>query len=132
MRILIIDGNHTFRRSLAEVLRSSLSASVREMSPDESEIMRSVADFSPDVIFMDMQSLETACLVLAKEVKKSRPHVLVILLTSIDLQEYRQAAYSCGADYCLLKDSSTSDGIAGLLRLVARFRSAGEAMRTSP
>ncbi|MFH1758821.1 MAG: DNA-binding response regulator, partial [Pseudomonadota bacterium] len=43
------------------------------------------------------------------------PETMVIILTSFDLPEYRQAAYERGADYFLVKGSSTNEEILELV-----------------
>ena len=46
---------------------------------------------------------------LTKKIKMSYPDIIIVILTSYDLPEYRQAARESKADYFVTKDSPTQD-----------------------
>lgn len=127
LRILIIDDNQNFKRLLAKVLRSRFTAVIEEVPPEPDQIIKAAKRLSPQVIFMDMQTLKTACFDLAGKIRKSHPGVRIIFLTSFDVMEYRDAAYSGGADYCLRKNSSTPEGLLALVECALQRSSKQEA-----
>jgi DNA-binding NarL/FixJ family response regulator len=49
---------------------------------------------------------------LTKKIKMIYPDVTVVILTTYDFPEYRQAARQCKADHFVSKDSPTSDFLA--------------------
>jgi DNA-binding NarL/FixJ family response regulator len=56
---------------------------------------------------------------VTKTIKARYPAVRVIILTSYDLPEYRQAASEYGADYFLSKGSSSREEILALVDTVS-------------
>jgi two-component system response regulator DesR len=61
---------------------------------------------------MDIRLPGESGLELAKKVKTNYPDVVVVILTSYDLPEYRQAALQSKADHFVTKDSPTQDFLA--------------------
>lgn len=120
LKILIIDNNQTFRQMLADILRTNFSSIVMCLDGNHPDIMNQFSLFSPDVLFIDVQSMEKNCMTVTKSFKNSQPDLCVIWITSWDQPEYVQKAQDGGIDYCLSKNAITSDGIIGLIRMVYR------------
>lgn len=74
---------------------------------DGKEALREIDATIPDIIFMDIKLPEGNGLELTQKIKTSCPKIPIIILTSCDLPEYRQAANQYGADYFLPKTTST-------------------------
>jgi DNA-binding NarL/FixJ family response regulator len=64
---------------------------------------------------MDVKLPGESGLELTKKTRASKFDGLIIILTSHDLPEYREAAKSCGADYFVSKGSSTAEEILTLV-----------------
>ena len=108
-KTLIVEDNFTFRQMLKEVLCSRFPAMEIAEEPDGSEILSRIDSFHPRIVFMDIRLPGENGLELTKKIKMSYPDIIVVILTSYDLPEYRQAARECKADYFVTKDSPTQD-----------------------
>lgn len=73
--------------------------------------MNEVSAFDPDLIFMDIKLPGENGLELIRKIRVSNSEVKIIILTSHDLPEYREAAKAGGADYFLTKASSKASEI---------------------
>lgn len=104
-RILIVEDNALFLQFLKETLRSRLpSIDILEAANGE-EAMQKIKTLPPDAIFMDLRLPGENGLELTKKIKAKYPDIIVVIITNYDLPEYREAAYQCGADHFLSKDS---------------------------
>jgi DNA-binding NarL/FixJ family response regulator len=104
-RILIVEDNAFFLQFLKETLHSRFpSTDILEAANGE-EALQKIKTLPPDVIFMDLRLPEESGLELTKKIKAQSSDIKVVILTNYDLPEYREAAYQCGADHFLLKDS---------------------------
>lgn len=123
IKTLIVEDNFYFRESLVETLRSpSFDMSISE-AKDGKEALQKVNDCHPDVIFMDLQLPGENGLQLTKKIKALYPKTVVIILTSHDLPEYRDAAFGYGANDFLCKSSFTRQDIARVIKKVSLNRS---------
>lgn len=60
---------------------------------------------SPNLIFMDIQLPRENGLDLTKKIKERYPRVIVVVVTTYDIPEYREAAFRYGANRFMPKDS---------------------------
>jgi DNA-binding NarL/FixJ family response regulator len=114
--MLVVEDNITFRQSLKAVLETEFPKTVVEEAADGNEALQKVDALKPNLIFMDIKLPGENGLELTKRIKKKNPAVTVIILTSYDLPEYRQAAEDFGADHFVSKGSSTREEILALVR----------------
>lgn len=117
-RVLIVEDNTTFRQSLKEILLGEFPSMVVEEAADGKEALRKVDAFRPDIIFMDIRLPGENGLELTKRIKADDHRITVIILTSYDLPEYRQAADQYEADHFLSKSSSSGKEIASLVESI--------------
>jgi len=110
-KAMLVDDEEGFRRSLAELLRSRFPSMVLDEAANGSEAMEKLKNFLPQLIFMDIKLPGQNGLEITKRIKALHPDINVIILTSYDFPEYREAARECGADCFLSKGSSTADQI---------------------
>ena len=114
-KTLIVEDNATFRQTLLEGLSTRFPAMIIAEASDGQEVLPKVATFLPDLIFMDIKIPRENGLSLTPKIKMRYPETIVIILTSFDLPEYREAAYERGANYFLVKGSSTNEEILELI-----------------
>lgn len=113
---MLVEDDEGFRRSLAGVLMSRFPSIVLDEAADGSEAMEKMKSFLPQLVFMDIKLPGQSGLEVTRGIKALHPDVKVIILTSYDFPEYREAARACGA-YCFLsKGSSTADEIQDLVK----------------
>jgi DNA-binding NarL/FixJ family response regulator len=108
-KTLIVDDNMTFRQRLKESLWSRFPTMEIEEEPDGRDLLNKIDTFDPKIVFMDIRLPGENGLELTKKIKKSYPDITVIILTSYDLPEYRQAAQESMADYFVPKGSPIQD-----------------------
>ena len=111
-KTLIVEDNTTFRQMLKEILYSKFPTMNIAEEPDGNQLFLTIDGFHPQIVFMDIRLPGESGLELAKKIKKNYPDIVVVMLTSYDLPEYRQAALQSKADYFVTKDSPTQDFLA--------------------
>ena len=72
---------------------------------DGEEALRKIDTLLPNLIFMDINLSGENGLKLSRKIKATHPETPIMILTSYDLPEYRQAAYESGASAFLVKGS---------------------------
>ena len=115
---LIVEDNSTFRRSLKEMLCARFPEMSIEEAADGPEALNKVSDLSPDIVFMDIKLPGANGLELTKRIKAGHEDMVVIILTSYDLPEYRDAAHRCGANHFCTKGNTTGDEITELVQSI--------------
>jgi DNA-binding NarL/FixJ family response regulator len=115
-RILIVEDNHTFRQSLREILKARFpEMTIKEVS-NGGDALREIKGLIPDLILMDIRLPGLNGLELTRIITTSYPDMKIVILTSHDLPEYRDAAYDSGASFFATKGSSSADEIAAMVR----------------
>jgi CheY-like chemotaxis protein len=107
-KILIVDDNILFRKLLRESLHSQFPALNIAEAKDGDEALHMFLTFQPDLIFMDIQLPDQNGLKLTRLIKDLNRDVKIIILTSYDQPEYRDAAFQHKADHYCSKDSFMS------------------------
>jgi len=105
--ILLVEDNVTFRRVLKQSLHECFPCMIITEAVDGDEALRKIDTLLPNLIFMDMNLPGENGLKLTRKIKATHPETPIIILTSYDVLEYRQAAYESGADSFLVKGSFT-------------------------
>ena len=119
-RVLIVDDSTIFRTLLKETLQSGfLSTEILEAA-DGKEAMKEITAHLPDLIFMDIKLPGENGLDLTAKIKAKFPDAIIIILTSYDTPEYREAAVKVKADHFLAKGSSSREGILTLVESILR------------
>ena len=104
-RILIVDNDDPFRQILKKTLRASLPTIAIDEAAGGVEALQKVDTFLPDLIFMDVRLPGENGLILTKKIKATHPNITILILSSYDKPEYREAASHFGADRFLVKTS---------------------------
>jgi DNA-binding NarL/FixJ family response regulator len=115
-KTLVVEDNTPYRKFLKEMLQEEFPSMVIEDAGDGREALKKVDSFCPDLILMDIRLPDESGLELTKKIKKECPNIIIFILTSYDLPEYREAAVQYGATAFLTKDSSTKEEIVKLVR----------------
>jgi len=116
--ILVVEDSIIFRTLLKETLQSRFpQIEILEVADGE-EAMKEINAHPPDLIFMDIKLPGENGLNITTKIKAKYPHMIVIVLTSYDTPEYREAAVKAKADHFLAKGSSSRDGILSLVESI--------------
>jgi DNA-binding NarL/FixJ family response regulator len=86
-----------------------------EEAEDGEDALDKIETICPHLVFMDIKLPGRNGLEVTREIKARYPEIRVIILTSYDLPEYREAAENYGADYFLSKGSSSREEIIALV-----------------
>ena len=114
-QILIVEDNAPFRQSLREMLCEQFPAMGVEEAEDGEDALDKIETLLPHLVFMDIKLPGQSGLEVTRTIKARYPGIRVIILTSYDLPEYREAANQYGADYFLSKGSSSREEILALV-----------------
>ena len=121
-KTLIVEDNDTFRQALTSLLDSRFPSMVFEEARDGEEAIDKVYAFDPDLIFMDIKLPGESGLELTKRIRHSNFKVKIIILTSYDLPEYREAARLGGANHFVSKGLSKTEDILALVDTILAER----------
>ena len=117
-KTLIVEDNVNFRQSLKAVLDTEFPSMDIEEAVNGTEALEKVNTFGPNLIFMDIKLPGINGLELTKKIKGSNASIIIIILTSYDLPEYRAAAEEYGADHFIPKGSSSREELLKLVQSV--------------
>jgi DNA-binding NarL/FixJ family response regulator len=117
-KVMLVEDDDGFRRGLAELLMSRFPTIVLDEAADGDDAMEKVKEFLPQLVFMDLRLPGQSGLVLTRWIKALYPDIKVVILTSYDFPEYREAARACGACHFLSKGSTTPKEIQDLVEVL--------------
>ena len=117
-KTLIVEDNSLFRQTILNILESQFPSMIIEEAPDGKTALRKIEDSSPDLVFMDIKLPGENGLHLTEYIKKKHPRVIVVILTSYDWPEYREAAFKFGANYFIMKGFSAHKEILDLVESI--------------
>ena len=95
MKILIVDDNATVRR-LVRCAISELAKEILECS-DGDEVNALYAQYHPDLVLMDIRMPRMDGLRAIRALRASFPDARVFIVTDLDDEEMRDAAFEAGA-----------------------------------
>jgi DNA-binding NarL/FixJ family response regulator len=125
-KTLIIEDSTFFRQLLKEALHSRFpKMDISEASNGE-EALQKIRALPPDLIFMDIKLPGESGLELTRKIRAQNPYIAVIILTSYDQPEYREAASACEANYFLSKGTATRENILALVESILSNRQSGQ------
>jgi DNA-binding response OmpR family regulator len=122
-KILIVEDN----RSLGEALSTSLQAHFQNLTLTTAtrvqEARAKVQSMQPDMIFVDMRLPDGDGLDFTRSIRAAGNKSAIVILTSHDLPEYREAAFRSGADHFMAKGSVDINDIFAVVEsiLASRF-----------
>ena len=109
--ILIVDDSTAFRQMLKSILSSRFpSMHIRE-AQDGNKAFQAIEQKAPELIFMDVRLPGENGFQLTRKIKTDHPRIVIIMITSYDSPEYREATFDAGADFFVSKKTSTTENI---------------------
>ena len=120
-RALIIDQSSIFRRTLKEVILTSEPHVDVTEAPNADLALGILRNQSPDVVFLDIALPRGNGIEFIRRIKGITPDTRIVVLTSHDSTEQKEASLQQGADVFLSKERSVGlrliDVIHSTLRL---------------
>jgi two-component system response regulator YesN len=105
LKTLIVEDNATFRKMLREKLQTLSPSMVIYEAAEGNEALQKVVALKPELIFMDIQLPGENGIQLTQKIKARYPNIKIVILTSYDSLEYREAAIRSGSICYFPKDS---------------------------
>ena len=115
---LIVEDNGNYRKILKQSLEERFPFMSVEEVADGKEALQRIGTFLPHLIFMDVQLPGESGLHLTKKIKIDHPEIVVVILTSFDFPEYREAAVQYGASHYFTKDSLNLNEIEEIVKSI--------------
>jgi DNA-binding NarL/FixJ family response regulator len=119
---LIVEDSTFFRQLLKETLLSRFPKMDITEAGSAEEALGKIQISSPDLIFMDIKLPGESGLELTKRIRDQHPDIPIVILTSYDLPEYREAAGQYKANHFLSKGSTTKEKILTLVKSILSDR----------
>ena len=117
-KILIVDPNDPFLQSLKKVLVSRFPLVDVQEAADGDEGLQLVEAFHPDLIFLEIHLPAETGLELAGRIKADHPDIIIVILTSYDLPEYKMAVEQLGVEHMVPKDDWTGEDMIALVQSI--------------
>ena len=108
IRVLLADDQSILADGIKSVLSSCPDLEVVGIAADGFEALRLVDSSDPDVVLMDIRMPNMNGVIATQEIKRRRPEVKVLILTTFDDSDYILNAINNGASGYLLKDTSSA------------------------
>ncbi|MGO9372805.1 MAG: response regulator transcription factor [Syntrophobacteraceae bacterium] len=113
--ILIVEDNPLLRDTLRGMLTTRFPSIMVQEASNAEEALSEFEKINPCLIFMDIRLPDKNGLEITKTIKETNPEIEIIILTSHDLPEYREAAFRSGASHFLAKGNVKIDDITSLV-----------------
>ena len=122
---MIVEDNVSFRKLFkGELLSRFPSMEVIEAGNGQEAFAR-LTSCSVDLVFMDIGLPGQSGLKLTQEIKANRQDITVVVVTSYDLPEYKEAAMQYGASCFITKGSLNMEGISTFVRCYQKAQDEG-------
>ena len=117
-RTMLVEDNPSFRQILKENLKDLFPSMKIVEAGDGVEAFQKIDSDSPHLVFMDIRLPGENGLELTRRIKANHPDIVVIILTSYESPEYREAAIRFKADYFFSKDAIANDELYALVKSI--------------
>jgi DNA-binding NarL/FixJ family response regulator len=117
-RTMLVEDSHSFRQVVKLYLQSGFPSMSIAEAADGAEALKEIESCPPNLIFMDFILPGENGLELTSKIKASHPDIMIIILTSYDLQEIQKVATQCKPDYFFNKGSIATGEIATLVKSI--------------
>ncbi len=117
-KTMLVEDNSLFRSVFKEGLKSRFPSMAIIEAADSGEAMQEIGSLPPQLIFMDIRLPGENGLELARRIKTDHPEITIVIFTSHNFPEYREAAFRYKADYFLSKSSVATEEIFKLVKVI--------------
>jgi DNA-binding NarL/FixJ family response regulator len=117
-KTMLVEDSSSFRQLVKVTLQDQFPSMDIIEAADGAEAFQKIDSHSPNLIFMDIGLPGENGLELTRKIKADYPDVVVIILTTHDSPEYREAANRYKADYFFSKGALINDGVFTLVKSI--------------
>jgi DNA-binding NarL/FixJ family response regulator len=105
LKAMIVEDHISFREFLRDSLLSQYASMEVFEAGNGEEALKKFASYPFDLIFMNIRLPGENGLEITRKIKANRQDITVIILSSYNWPEYRNAAIRCGANGFISKES---------------------------
>ena len=117
-KTILVEDSSSFRLVIKENLLDQFPSMDIVEAAEGVEAFQKIDAHPPNLIFMDISLPGENGLELTRRIKADHPDIVVIILTSHDSPEYREAAIRCKADYFFSKGAILNNGFFTLVKSI--------------
>lgn len=117
-RTMLVEDSSSFRQIVKQNLQDQFPSMEIIEAADGVEVFQKIDGHPPNLIFMDISLPGEDGLELTRKIKADHPEVTIIILSSHDSPEYREAAIRYKADYFFSKGALLNDGVFTLVKSI--------------
>lgn len=117
--VLLVDDNPTFLRIVERFLQSQEGLRVVGTASSSQGALEQAQALAPQVVLLDLAMPGTNGLETIPQLRLALPDTRIIILTLLDVQGYRSAALSAGADGFVSKSALNLDLVPTIRNLAA-------------
>lgn len=107
--VIIVDDHRMFADSLARLLADEDDIEVMGVATSGAEALKLIERTVPNVVLLDYNMPQQDGVTIAVEIKRSNPHVLVVMLTGSSEDRVLLAAIEAGCSGFLTKDRAAAE-----------------------
>lgn len=122
IRVILADDHPVVRRGLAAMIDIEDDIEVVGVAKNGQEAIKLVHAQQPDIVLMDLQMPIMDGVEATKHIRRTAPHIPVLILTTFDDEEYIYDGIAAGARGYLLKDADP-DQLIDAIRAASRGES---------
>ena len=122
IRVIFADDHPVVRRGLAAMIDIEDDIEVVGVAKNGEEALKLVHAQQPDIVLMDLQMPIMDGVEATKRIRRTAPHIPVLILTTFDDEEYIYDGIAAGARGYLLKDADP-DQLIDAIRAASRGES---------
>lgn len=105
-RLVLADDHTLIRQGIKRIIEETLGMPVVGEADDGLELLKVVKKHSPDMVVVDISMPHCNGIDAIREIKRSHPHIKILILTMHDDVDFFHEAVSAGADGYLLKQET--------------------------
>jgi DNA-binding NarL/FixJ family response regulator len=117
-KTMLVEDSSSFRQLVKVTLQDQFPSMDVIEAADGVEAFQKIDSRPPNLIFIDISLPGENGLELTRRIKTDYPDVIVIILTTHNSPEYREAATRNKADYFFSKDAIVNNGIFTLVKSI--------------
>ena len=115
---MLVEDSPSFKQLVKDSLQNQFPSMDIIEAQDGAEALQKIDFHPPNLIFMDITLPGENGIELTRKIKTDHPDIIIVILTSHDSLEYREAATRNRASYFLSKGSTGSSEISALVRAI--------------
>ncbi|NCB31692.1 MAG: response regulator transcription factor, partial [Clostridia bacterium] len=109
MKVVLIEDQNLLSSTLARALEQNPDIEIAGMSDKASDAMALCQSYNPDVVIMDVFTRDGNGIACTGQLKRTFPHIKVLIMTGVEDDRLVQAADEAGADLFVWKNLSLDD-----------------------